>query len=121
MLITYFDIETYLNHSSIREAMEQCKGLTKSGSRCKNTNGLVDGYCRLHRDKMEDMKSGEEGEPESIITEVAENINSGVSRLWLVLATVASLLLFWLFRKKKRRSHSRKMPIPQLRIKPERK
>lgn len=28
--------------------MEQCKGITKSGERCKNTRNLVNGYCRLH-------------------------------------------------------------------------
>ena len=30
---------------------EQCKGLTRSGERCKIKAGLVDGYCRLHRRK----------------------------------------------------------------------
>ncbi|MBD3316684.1 MAG: hypothetical protein GF344_12920 [Chitinivibrionales bacterium] len=30
---------------------EQCKGITKSGQRCKNRRNLVDGYCRVHRDQ----------------------------------------------------------------------
>ncbi len=28
---------------------QQCLGTTKTGSRCKNTRNLTDGYCRLHR------------------------------------------------------------------------
>lgn len=30
---------------------EQCLGTTKSGSRCKITRNLVNGYCHLHRDQ----------------------------------------------------------------------
>lgn len=32
---------------------EQCLGTTKSGTRCKITSNLVDGYCRLHRKQAE--------------------------------------------------------------------
>jgi hypothetical protein len=30
---------------------EQCRGVTKSGRRCRNRTNLVDGYCRVHRDQ----------------------------------------------------------------------
>ena len=26
-----------------------CKATTRSGSQCKNTSGLIDGLCRVHR------------------------------------------------------------------------
>ena len=34
---------------------EQCLGTTKSGSRCKITRNLVDGYCHLHRKQAEEQ------------------------------------------------------------------
>ncbi len=30
---------------------EQCKGITKSGNRCKIRVNLINGYCRIHQDQ----------------------------------------------------------------------
>jgi hypothetical protein len=34
---------------------DQCLGITKSGTRCKISSNLVDGYCRLHRKQAEEL------------------------------------------------------------------
>lgn len=39
-------------------AMQQCKGTTKSGTRCRTTIGLVDGLCQAHRDQAEVTSGG---------------------------------------------------------------
>ena len=36
---------------------ERCKGFTKSGKQCKNKNGLVNGYCKLHADQAPAAKT----------------------------------------------------------------
>ncbi len=37
---------------------EQCRGITKSGERCRIKGNLVDGYCRLHQVQEEDSNQG---------------------------------------------------------------
>jgi len=44
---------------------EQCLGTTKSGTRCKITRNLVDGYCHLHRKQAEEQ-------PEKPVASVAK-------------------------------------------------
>lgn len=31
---------------------ERCKGITKSGTQCKITGNLLNGYCTIHRDQF---------------------------------------------------------------------
>lgn len=37
--------------------MEQCKGKTKSGERCKMTGKLYNGYCYRHKDQSEEAET----------------------------------------------------------------
>ncbi len=90
--------------------MAQCKGTTKSGNRCKITTGVVDGYCRMHIDQApatENEPVNEElhdipREEELPFTDVASEVNRGVSAIWLVITAVLSIILFWLFKGKKK-------------------
>ncbi len=90
--------------------MAQCNGTTKSGNRCKNSQGLVNGYCRLHKDQAPapETNTADEKPPdssrdeESPFTGVASDVNSGVSTIWLVITALLSLLLFWMFKGKKK-------------------
>ncbi len=90
--------------------MEQCKGTTKSGNRCKNSQGLVNGYCRLHGDQVpasEKITSDEEPrdiprEEDLSFTDVASDLNKGVSTIWLVITVLLSIILFWVFKGKKK-------------------
>jgi hypothetical protein len=52
---------------------EQCKGITKRGTRCKNKSNLVDGYCRVHLDQV---TSEETVVPANIPTEMEQQTNS---------------------------------------------
>jgi len=36
---------------------DQCRGITKSGNRCKIRTGLQNGYCRLHTDQQKEEPS----------------------------------------------------------------
>jgi len=91
--------------------MEQCKGITKSGNRCKNLQGLVNGYCRLHKDQAPDAEADRiDEEPrdnfqgdERSFADVASDVNKGVSTIWLVITALLSLILFWLLKGKKKR------------------
>lgn len=90
---------------------EQCKGITKSGNRCKITVGLVNGYCRLHVDQDADAEIKKEDEEpedafrdsEDTVTDVASDINSGVSTILLLLTALLSIIIFWFFKKRKKR------------------
>lgn len=82
--------------------METCKGTTKSGARCRATVGLVNGYCRLHRDQASDVASPVEetsSAPKSAAepvaapetTAMAEEKPGGLG-WWLFIALIAILL-----------------------------
>ncbi len=96
--------------------MAQCKGITKSGNRCKITRGLVNGYCRLHRDQAppaeEDYKDTDSADEkprnnyshdERSFADVATDVNQGVSTIWLVITALVSLVLFWFLKGKEKR------------------
>lgn len=91
--------------------MEQCKGITKSGNRCKITQGLVNGFCRLHKDQAPDAEADRiDEEPrdtfqgdERSFADVASDVNKGVSTIWLVITALLSLIIFWLLKGKKKR------------------
>ncbi len=38
----------------------QCKGITKSGTRCRNIGDFENGYCRLHAAQSEERESSRE-------------------------------------------------------------
>jgi hypothetical protein len=107
----------------------QCKGTTKSGTQCKVTIVLPNGYCRIHQDqyvvdKKEDTKEAkeefikvEDTAPENNIPkEQRENINIKVenstsyisetnsSKRWYIIPIIV-MGLFWvlsqLMKKKK--------------------
>jgi len=91
--------------------MEQCKGITKSGNRCKITQGLVNGFCRLHKDQApaveadrvdEEPRDNFQGDERSF-ADVASDVNQGVSTIWLVITALLSLIIFWLLKGKKKR------------------
>jgi hypothetical protein len=97
--------------------MEQCKGITKSGNRCKNTQGLVNGYCRLHKDQApegDDVRTDEKPrntypQDERSFADVASDVHQGVSAIWLVVTALVSLVLFWFLKglnKRKRKKDS---------------
>ena len=96
--------------------MEQCKGITKSGKRCKNTQGLVDGYCRLHRDQAADDRSDvtdkkthdDYPDDERSFTDVASEVNNGISTLWLVATVLLSVVIYWFFKGKKKKKRKKK-------------
>jgi hypothetical protein len=35
---------------------KQCKGMTKNGTRCKNTGNPVNSYCSIHQDQYKPLK-----------------------------------------------------------------
>ena len=90
---------------------EQCKGITKSGNRCKNSQGLVDGYCRLHKDQAsdgtvdeaEEKTRNDDLEDERTFADVASDVNEGVSAMFLIITAVLSIIVFWLFKGRKKR------------------
>jgi hypothetical protein len=45
---------------------EQCKGITKSGTQCKISRNLVDGYCHLHLNQREIREEIKEDKIESL-------------------------------------------------------
>lgn len=91
--------------------MEQCNGTTKSGNRCKISQGLVNGYCRLHgdqapapeKDTVKEEPRDFPREEELSFTDVASDVNRGVSTIWLVITALLSLLLFLIFKGKKKK------------------
>lgn len=77
----------------------QCKGTTKSGKRCRATVGLVDGYCRLHRDQASTMSQGPQPQAEnprvpSGSGEVESAREEG-NLAWTFVVAVASMLLLF--------------------------
>jgi hypothetical protein len=54
---------------------DQCKGKTKSGTPCKLTGNLIDGYCRLHQDQNPHPRTeaaSESAAPRAAATPTAE-------------------------------------------------
>ena len=85
---------------------EQCKGLTKSGSQCKNKNGLVNGYCNVHSDQAPEKKADsfdEKPEPMFENSNPAyddfEGINNGSKTMYVVAAIIVLLVLVKLMRR----------------------
>ena len=85
---------------------EQCKGFTKSGNRCKNKNGLVDGYCNLHRDQAPEKKTGgfdEKPGPtfdnDNPAYEDFDDVNNGTKAMYVIAAVIVLLILVKLVRR----------------------
>jgi len=58
---------------------EQCKGITKSGTQCKISRNLVDGYCHLHLNQKEKRGEIKEDKIESLKNS-SENVESKISQ-----------------------------------------
>lgn len=82
----------------------KCKGITKTGKRCKNKNGLVNGYCKLHVDQAPNAKvTGTEKEPkndyqenDSTVTNVVTHVNRGLSAFILLIIALISIIILML-------------------------
>ena len=92
----------------------QCKGLTRSGERCRIKTGLVNGYCRLHRRKSPEMGEStikkvydsddtRDGGP---VTEVASNVNRGMNTILLIITALLSLIIVMFLKKKRNATRS---------------
>lgn len=90
---------------------EQCKGITKSGNRCKIKQGLVNGYCRLHIDQdtgskrktiNEDNNYSDE-KRERDITDVASDVNKGLTTILLIFTAILSFIIYLFFKGMKKR------------------
>ena len=86
---------------------EQCKGITKSGNRCKISQGLVNGYCRLHGDqdpggqkKAIDEDFNENNEKvDRDITDVASDVNKGLTTIVLIFTALLSFIIYLFFKR----------------------
>jgi hypothetical protein len=86
---------------------EQCKGITKSGNRCKIKQGLVNGYCRLHTDQdpgnqrqtidkdFEELNEKRERD----ITDVASDVNKGLTTIMLIFTALLSFIIYLFFKR----------------------
>lgn len=86
---------------------EQCKGITKSGNRCKIKQGLVNGYCRLHVDQdsgtqkkhvNEDFDESSD-KKERDITDVASDVNKGLTTILLIFTALLSFIIYLFFKR----------------------
>ena len=86
---------------------EQCKGITKSGNRCKIKRGLTNGYCRVHRERDTDKrkKAVDEEKRESHerkerdITDVADDVKNGLSAIVLLFTAFVSIIIYMFFKR----------------------
>jgi len=90
---------------------EQCKGLTRSGERCKIKAGLVDGYCRLHReqttitgeDDIRKSKNANHRQEDSPVSEVASNVTKSTKTILLVITAIISIIFYMVYKRRKKR------------------
>ena len=90
---------------------EQCKGITKSGNRCKISQGLVNEYCRLHSDQDpgEQRKTIDEDFSENNekldrdITDVASDVNKGLTTIVLIFTAILSFIIYLFVKGMKKR------------------
>jgi hypothetical protein len=81
--------------------MQQCKGITTSGQRCKITRNLVDGYCAYHRDQaQQNVNTAENETPETeypsnrnFSSEKTQGNGTHVHLLVFILALVAGIAI----------------------------
>lgn len=85
---------------------EQCKGITKSGNRCKITQGLVNGYCRMHTDQdpgnkrqtIDEDFSEINKKRERDISDVASDVNKGLTTILLIFTAILSFIIYLFFK-----------------------
>ena len=85
---------------------EQCKGITKSGNRCKISQGLVNGYCRLHIDQdpggqkktIDEDFNENNAKADRDITDVASDVNKGLTTILLIFTALLSFIIYLFFK-----------------------
>ena len=89
---------------------EQCKGITKSGKRCKIKQGLVNGYCKFHSDQdpgsrdntIDEAPKDDYQKDENIVADVAYDVNKGLSTIVLIFIAIISFIIFMFFKRRKK-------------------
>ena len=89
---------------------KQCKGKTKSGKRCKFKQGLVNGYCKIHKDQdtekeenvINDTPEDDYQADDNTFEDVACDVNKGLSGFALIFIAVFTFLIFMFFKRGKK-------------------
>lgn len=90
---------------------EQCKGKTKSGKRCKIRQGLINGYCKFHKDQdtesedksINDTHEDDYQNEEKTFEDVACDVNKGLSGFVLIFIAIITFIIFMFFKRSRKR------------------
>jgi hypothetical protein len=85
---------------------DRCKGVTKSGKQCRNKNGLVNGYCKLHVNQAPDPKTDDMDEkPDSVfehdhpVFSDSDELSKGAKTFYIIAAILVFIMIVKLLQK----------------------
>lgn len=90
--------------------IEQCKGLTKAGNRCKITQGLNGGYCSRHQkqalDDCQDVTIDHPGKTPGVgdersLADDALEVNKSLSTIVIAVSAILTFIFVWVFKKRR--------------------